>query len=262
MTITNTVEGGTFSGEITSAILNDEAIEDRLIDNVLEVLERENYYGVVVDFEYINPADRDNFTRFLTKLTQALHPLGFLVFVAVAPKIRADQPGTLYEAHDYEAIGRIVDRVIIMTYEWGYMFGPPMAVAPLNSVREVLDYAVTAIPPEKILMGIPNYGYDWTLPFVQGTAARVVSNAGAVNLAREVGAVIEFDQTAQSPFFTYYRNNSQHIVWFEDARSIDAKLRLVEQYNLAGVSYWELSNYFPQNWLVQDSLFNVVKVID
>ena len=262
MTIANTLPDGTFSGEVSSEILTNEAVEDALIDNVLRVLEEKNYYGIVVDFEYINPAERDNYTRFLTKLTRVLRPLGFLVFVAVAPKVRADQRGTLYEAHDYDAIGQIVDRVIIMTYEWGYLYGPPMAVAPLNSVKEVLDYAVTAIPSEKILMGIPNYGYDWTLPFVRGTAARILTNVGAVNLAREVGANIEFDQAAQSPFFTYYKDNAQHIVWFEDARSIDAKLRLVEKYNLAGVSYWELSNYFPQNWLVQDSLYNVVKVID
>lgn len=262
MTITNTIEGGGFSGDITNAIFNNKEIEDALIANIIEILEAKNYYGLVVDFEYIRPADKENYTQFLTKLTNALHPLGFIVFSALAPKIKANQQGTLYEAHDYDAIGKIVDRVIIMTYEWGYLYGPPLAVAPLNSVKEVLDYAVTAIPAEKILMGVPNYGYDWTLPFVQGTAARVVTNVGAVNLARQVGSNIEFNQTSQAPFFNYYKDNAQHVVWFEDARSIDSKLRLVNEYSLAGVSYWELNNFFPQNWLVQDSLYDVAKVID
>ena len=54
-----------------------------------------------------------------------------------------------------------------MTYEWGYLFGPPMATAPVNMVRQVLDYGVTTIDPNKILMGIPNYAYDWSLPFIQ-----------------------------------------------------------------------------------------------
>jgi spore germination protein len=262
MTITNSVEGGGFSGQITNDIFNNEEVEDILIENIIETLNTKNYYGVVVDFEYIMPSDRENYIQFLTKLTNTLHPLGFLVFSALAPKISADQKGTLYEAHDYKAIGQIVDRVIIMTYEWGYLFGPPLAVAPLNKVKEVLDYAVTAIPSDKILMGIPNYGYDWTLPFVQGTSARVVTNVGVVDLAREVGANINFDQPSQSPFFNYYKENKQHVVWFEDARSIDAKLRLVDEYSLAGVSYWELNNYFPQNWLVQDSLYDVVKIIE
>jgi spore germination protein len=66
----------------------------------------------------------------------------------------------LYQGHDYPVHGALVDHVIIMTYDGGYTFGPPMAVAPLNEVVKVLNYAVTAIPREKIFMGIPNYGYD------------------------------------------------------------------------------------------------------
>jgi spore germination protein len=261
MTITNIQEEGGFSGEITHAIFNNAEVEDFLIENIINTLNSKDYYGIVVDFEYINPSDRDNYTAFLTKLTNALHPLGYIVIAALAPKISGDQMGTLYEAHDYEAIGQIVDRIIVMTYEWGYLFGPPLAVAPLDKVKEVLDYAVTVIPPEKILMGVPNYGYDWTLPFVQGTAARVVTNVGAVDLAREVGSFIQFDPVSQAPFFNYYRDNKKHIVWFEDARSIDAKLRLVKEYGLAGVSYWELNVNFPQNWLVQDSLFDIIKFV-
>lgn len=111
-------------------------------------------------------------------------------------------------------------------------------------------------------MGIPNYGYDWTLPYVRGSSATPVSNTGAVNLARQNNAAIQYDLTAQSPFFNYYdENRSQHIVWFEDARSIEAKLRLVNEFNLAGVSYWTIGRYFPQNWLILNSLYNVRKVL-
>jgi spore germination protein len=149
-----------------------------------------------------------------------------------------------------------------MTYEWGYTFGPPMAVAPLNAVRRVLDYAVTAIPKNKILMGIPNYGYDWTLPYKQGTSATTLSNVGAVNLAAKVGAVIQYDNISQSPYFNYYDSNGrEHIVWFEDARSINAKLKLVNEFKLGGVSYWTIGQYFPQNWLVLSSLYDIKKVI-
>jgi spore germination protein len=149
-----------------------------------------------------------------------------------------------------------------MTYEWGYTYSPPRAVAPLNLVEEVLQYAVTEIPSEKILMGIPNYGYNWTLPFVQGSAAQTISHTAAVNLALREGAEIQFDQEAQSPFFNYYDDQGrEHEVWFEDARSIEAKLALVDQYNLGGVSYWTVNSFFPQNWLVLESMYNVNKVI-
>lgn len=151
---------------------------------------------------------------------------------------------------------------IFHSYEWGYTYGPAMAVSPVNMVRRVLDYAVTEIPARKILMGVPNYGYNWTLPFVQGTAAKSVTNVGAVTLAGQVGARIRFDETAQAPFFRYYDGDGkQHEVWFEDARSIRAKLRLVNEYGLAGISFWNLNSLFRTNFLVLQSMYNVEKVI-
>lgn len=132
-------------------------------------------------------------------------------------------------------------------------------MAPLPSVKEVLDFAFRAIPSQKILMGIPNYGYDWKIPFVEGTAAQSVGNREAVDIARRFSAVIEYNKTDEAPFFNYFDNTQEHEVWFEDARSIYAKLQLVPQYGLSGVSYWTIMRFFPQNWLVLNSLFNVIK---
>ena len=95
-----------------------------------------------------------------------------------------------------------MDFVVIMTYEWGYSAGPPMAVSPIGPVRQVLEYAKTEIPANKIMMGQNLYGYDWTLPFVKGGAyARAISPQTAISLARENHAFIEYDYTAQAPFF-------------------------------------------------------------
>ncbi|WP_027399680.1 glycosyl hydrolase family 18 protein [Anaerovorax odorimutans] len=137
-----------------------------------------------------------------------------------------------------------------------------MAVAPINKVREVLDYGVTQIPPEKILMGIPNYGYDWTLPFIQGeSVAENISNVEAILRAERVGAEIKFDEVAQAPYYEYYDTEGrQHIVWFENDRSIRAKLDLVNEYGLAGVSYWSIMNYFPANSVILNSLYDISKV--
>lgn len=265
LVVTNIEQDGGFSGELTNAIFTNPQAQSNLINNILTTMQQKDYYGVVVDFEYIFPEDRENYNEFLRELTAVMHNNGYIVASAVAPKINDEMEGVLYEAHDYRTIGEIVDIVIIMTYEWGYTYGPPMAVAPLNSVRQVLDYAVTVIPANKIFMGVPNYGYDWTLPFRQGTAARTVTNVGAVDLAWQEGAFIEFDTRSQAPYFNYWRTTNgvanEHVVWFEDARSIDAKLRLVQEYGLRGVSYWTINRYFPQNWLVLEELYNVIKVI-
>ena len=261
MVVTNIKEGGSFDSELAHTILSDENIQNKLLDNIVKVLNDKRYHGLNIDFEYLYPRDKENYNKFLKKAVDKLRPLGYSVSTAVAPKTSADQKGLLYEAHDYQAHGKILDHVIIMTYEWGYTFGPPLPVAPYNLVEEVIQYAVKEIPSNKILMGIPNYGYDWTLPFVKGTAARSISNTEAIKLASEVGAQIKFDERAKSPYFNYFdKNRKQHIVWFEDARSIEAKLTLIEKYNLGGVSYWTINTFFPQNWVVLESMYNVKKI--
>lgn len=262
MVITNIDPGKGFSSDIARAVLTNQDVQNKLIDNILEVLKAKGYYGLDIDFEYVYPEDREAYNNFLRRISTTLHNSGYILTTALAPKISAEQRGVLYEAHDYPAHGRYADHVILMTYEWGYTFGPPMAVAPINEVRKVLNYAVTAIPPKKILMGIPNYGYDWTLPYVRGTRAQTISNTGAVDLAARVGAIIQYDPKAQTPYFYYYdRDGKQHVVWFEDARSIMAKLMLVQDYNLGGVSYWTIGRYFPQNWLVLQSMYDVRKLL-
>lgn len=262
MVITNMEAGGGFSSDVARSILRNEGNQDRLINNVINNLKSKNYYGLDIDFEYIYPEDREYYNRFLRKVVSRLKPLGYTVTTALAPKTSAEQKGVLYEAHDYPVHGALTNHVILMTYEWGFTYSPPQAVAPINEVRKVLNYAVTAIPRNKILMGIPNYGYDWTLPYKEGTAARTVSNTGAVRLALNENTAIKYDEKAQSPFFNYYDDNRrQHEVWFEDARSINAKLRVAHEYGLAGVSYWTIGRYFPQNWLVLRSLYDVRKVL-
>lgn len=130
---------------------------------------------------------------------------------------------------------------------------------PCPNVRAVVEYALTQIPAEKIWLGVPNYGYDWPLPFVQGeTRATSISNRYAVQLALRYNAEIQYDERAQSPWFRYRDESGvEHEVWFEDARSIRAKLALIPEYGLRGAGYWNLMRPFPQNWLVLSSLYNI-----
>ena len=262
LTVTNQRAGGGFSGDIAHAIFRDEAAQGRFLENLERALAEGGYYGLNLDFEYVFPYDREAYNSFLQKLADRLHRLGCLLVTALAPKVGDDQQGLLYTAHDYAAHGRAADYVVLMTYEWGYTYGPPMAVAPIDRVRQVLDYAVSVMPAGKILLGVPNYGYDWTLPFRQGSAARVLSNTGAVTLAGQAGAAIEYDERAQAPFFRYYDSDGrQHEVWFEDARSIRAKYALVGEYGLAGVSIWNLNSYYRTLWLLLESMYGAEKLI-
>ena len=255
--------GGTFDTQLADTILTNESLQDTLIGNIITVLRMKGYYGVNIDFERISPENRQNYNNFLRKLVTALHPLGYVVSTALAPKTSDAQTGAWYGAHDYAAHGEIVDFVIIMTYEWGWSGGPPYAVAPVDLVEEVIKYAVSVIPSRKIMMGMPLYGYDWTLPFVPGGKwAKRVSPQDAIRLAAEHGATIRFDAQTQSPTFRYRDTGGvEHEVWFEDARSVHAKLLLVNKYDLRGVSYWLLGLSFPQNWVVLSDMYNIVKVV-
>lgn len=259
MVVTN-IFGEGFSTENLSAILSSEELRQRLINNILSEVTSKRYYGVNMDIEYIAPDDRELYNAFLEQLAELLHEQGYIIVTALAPKVSADQQGVLYEAHDYAEQGRIADYVIIMTYEWGYTYGPPLAVSPINEVRRVLDYAVSEISPEKILMGMPNYGYDWTLPYMRGTPAQSIGLARAVELAVKYGAEIQFDEQAQSPYFYYTDGGSRHIVWFDDPRSIEAKLKLIDEYGLAGASWWTVNRCYVPGLLVQQALFDTVKL--
>ena len=168
---------GNFNNQLIHSVVNNWVYADNLIRNLLSVMSAKGYQGVDIDFEFILAEDRDAFTGFVWWVSDTMREYGYHTSVALAPKTSSEQRGLLYEGKDYRALGEAADHVLLMTYEWGYTYGPPMAVAPLNQVRRVVEYAVTQIDPAKIDLGIPNYGYDWPLPFERGvTMARTLGN--------------------------------------------------------------------------------------
>ncbi|HBA47537.1 MAG TPA: glycoside hydrolase [Lachnospiraceae bacterium] len=260
LTLTPFGTDGNFNNQLIHSVVNNPEYTDRLIQNLLETMSAKGYEGVDIDFEYILAEDRDAFSAFVRQVAETMRASGYHTSVALAPKTSADQAGLLYEGKDYRALGEAADHVLLMTYEWGYTYGPPMAVAPINQVRRVVEYALTEIPADKVDLGIPNYGYDWPLPFERGiTRATTLSNVGAVRLAVEQGAEIKFDNLAESPYFTYVSDGIAHEVWFEDVRSLQAKFRLIQEYNLHGCGYWQIMKWFRANWLLLHNQFYILK---
>ncbi|MGE7693187.1 glycoside hydrolase family 18 protein [Lysinibacillus sp. NPDC094177] len=260
LTLTNfsSTEAGS---NLSHVILSSAELQEKVINNTLKVMQEKGYKVLNVDFENVLPADRENYNTFLQLAVDRLHPKGYLVSTALAPKTSATQAGTLYEAHDYEAHGRIADFVILMTYEWGYRLGPPQAISPINEMRKVVEYALSVMPADKIFLGFEIYARDWLLPHVKGQEAETFSSQEAINRAIKYGAIIQYDRTAQSPYFRYVDEQGRnHEVWFEDARSAQAKFDLAKQYNLRGISYWALGFPFPQNWALLNNDFSIKKV--
>lgn len=261
LVLTTIDENGQFSPEHAHALLQSPAAQNLLIENLARTMQAKGYEGLDIDFEYIPPEDAAAFADFVRNATDRLNRLGLEVSVSLAPKTSDNQPGLLYEAHDYQSLGEAANNALLMTYEWGYSRGEPQPVAPINKVGEVLDYAQTRIDPSKIMMGIPNYGYNWTLPFVPGqSVARSLANPEAVQDAVRNNAAIVYDWNVQSPGYTYWKDGAQHQVWFEDARSIQSKLNLANEKGIEGVNIWTIMRYFPQLFLVLSSLYDIKKV--
>ena len=250
---------GTFSAAQAAVVLRSEALQQTLAEAVLQKMQEKGYMGLDVDFEYLGRELAEAYAQFLSRLHGLLAPYGLPLIAALAPKTSADQPGTLYEGYDYAVVASACDAVLLMTYEWGYTYGPPMAVAPIGAVRRVVEFALTQMEPGKILLGFPNYAYDWTLPFTAGaTRAQSIGNEAAPLLAAQYGAEIQFDEQAQTPYFTYLDEAGQpHEVWFEDARSALAKFGLLTEYGLLGLGYWNFMRPFAAGFSLQNYLFSI-----
>ena len=261
MMLTSITAQGTFSNELINTILEDPSLAAAVTDAAVSVVREKGYGGIECDFEYISGENADAYTSFVAGLKAALGE-GYTVFCDLAPKTYAAMPGLLYEAHNYDALGNAADFAFLMTYEWGYSYGPPMAVSPVGNVRRVLEYAVGAIPPAKIFMGLPSYGYDWRLPYERGvTVAESLSAREATELAARLGVAIQFDTDAMAPYFYYTdADGVSHVVWFQDARSVEALASLAAEFSLAGIGVWNIMRPFPALWTVLSGLYSIVKL--
>lgn len=256
LTLTPLDADGRFNNELITSVVWDTSAGDRLILEVAGVMQKKGYGGLDIDFEYIRREDRDAFTEFVRRAAAVMHGFGYKVSIALAPKTSADQKGLLYEGKDYAALGALTDSTLLMTYEWGYKYGPNMAVAPINKVEQVVRYALTEIPSGKLRLGIPNYGYDWPLPFVSNvTTANTIGNVEAIQIAIAHSARILYDETAQSPYFRYWQDDVEHEVWFEDVRSLQAKFQLVKEYGLQGMGWWQIMRWWRAAWLAMEDNF-------
>jgi spore germination protein len=256
LSVTN-FDGQNFNTDLAHTILSSAQVRARLTSNIAQTLSQQGFAGVNIDFEHMRPEDRPLYNSFIESLPPALHPGGHFVSIAMGPKTKDEPQASWMGAFDYAALGRAADFIMLMTYEWGWVGGPPMAVAPLDQVRAVLEYAASVIPAEKLLMGIPTYGYDWKIPHEEGVLASGIAPQDAQNLAIRKETPVRFDPASASPTFHYTEGGQEHEVWYEDAKSLLAKFHLVYEMGLRGMSFWVLGQSFPQLWSLLADTFDV-----
>ncbi|MFT4143923.1 MAG: LysM peptidoglycan-binding domain-containing protein [Mobilitalea sp.] len=261
---TLTVQGEANIRTAFDLLLNEE-YQNRQIDNILTILKTKGYYGVNISLEYISVSNFRLYENYFMKLSTRLSEEGYLVFAIINPNITEVGDEISYERADYTLLNQISHNIIFMNYEWARSTNPPSPISSIYNINAYLNYLLASIPPDKIIIGLATIGYDWELPYSAGVSSVTsLTVERAIELARNVGAIIQFDEKSQTPYFTYSvivdRQSINHIVWFIDARSINALLNLVTIHDLLGTGIWNITVYNPQLWLVIISQYQIEKI--
>lgn len=232
------------------AVLSNSSLRKKAIDNLESRIKQYGLQGVNIDFEEVPARDRDNLTAFMKELSSRLKPQGYLVTIDVFPK--HNEANDIAVAYDYAQLAQFADRIILMTYDYHGTWSNAGAVADLSSVERDLKYALTMIPKSKIYLGVAGYGYDWSSKGVESLEYSAIQN-----LINRFGADVQWDEAAKSPHFSYTGPDGvEHQVWYENSQSLQYKLNLVNQYDIAGIALWKLSEEDPQSWQVIKKFLN------
>ena len=233
-----------FDPNRAALILRDSQKSTLLIDKIVNLVKKEEYDGIDLDFENLFPEDRDAYTRFVTKLQRRLSAQGALLSVTVQPKTSASRNWPGLRAQDYKALGRVADQVRVMAYDEHFSSSEPGPVASIDWVRDVVRYASKRVSKKKLVLGIPLYGYDWG----SGDNAEAVDYASAKKIARTHNARVRWSLKNAAPYFTYNEDGQDHTVWFENARSVAAKLDIGTSAKVSGFSFFRLGIEDPDVW--------------
>ncbi|WP_051276666.1 glycosyl hydrolase family 18 protein [Desulfovirgula thermocuniculi] len=242
--------------DVARLALSDPQRRHALVMNIFNILKEKGFDGVEIDIEDLYPQDGQLFNQFLAELSAQLKPAGYVLSVALPARLSDDQAGW-GSAFDYRTAARYADQVVIMAYDEHGLYSGPGPIASLPWVEKAVRYTVERILPQKILLGIPAYGFDWN---GDGQPPRYLSYRLACETASRYGTPVRWDERAQAPYLKYIdENGSPHELWFENASSWAGKLDLVARYGLKGIAVWRLGLEDPQGWKVIGDKFTVEK---
>jgi spore germination protein len=231
--LANVVQGN-WAYRPVAVMLHNPTLRAQHVAAIVALVQQQHYAGIDIDYEDLHASDRNAFTAFVTQLAAALHAKGKVLSVDVFAKTTDRGYDQRNAAQDYAAIGQAADQVRLMGYDYHWASSSPGPVAPIGWIRDVLRYAKTQIPANKIILGIPLYGYDWA-----GGHGTPVSWLQAFRLAIKYHVPVQFDATSQEPWFGYTdQSGNSHVVWFENAPSSKAKLDAALGAGIGGVYLW------------------------
>jgi len=245
LAVVTNINGSNFSKETVSEMLRSSSARARTISGILRLLRENGYSGVNVDFEGVPPKDRSYLTTFFRELSTALRPHNLLVTAALPAKTAAEEWSAWSGAFDYKALSPYLDLAVIMTYDQHQANGPAGPVAAQSWVENVLKYSLKYISPNRLIMGIAAYGYEWN-----DRTGRALNYASIDSIIKKHGITPRWHEEYETPYFTYTKSGVKYEVWYENQYSTAAKMRLVNEYKLRGIAVWRLGYEDPKIWSV------------
>lgn len=241
--------------------------QNKQFDNILNILRDKGFCGINISCEYINISTYKFYEVYLSKLTSRIKEEGYLVFITINPNINNIRNEIIFERIDFSNLDPMAHNIIFMNYEWASNMNPPSPIISIETINEYVDYMNQFIVSENVVIGAAALGYDWELPYSSGlTSVNSLTLSRTIHLASDVGAIIQFDENSQTPYFRYSiqsnGNDVEHIVWFIDARSINALLGLVTKHQLHGLGFWNITIFTPSLWLTIYSQYEIEKILN
>lgn len=248
-----------FRADVADAILRDPVRRKANAQKLCSLVEEKGWDGLNLDFEGSLLRNRDHYTEFVALVSERLRPQGFELSLDVVGQTRAPRPipadgdtsdaGTWADAYDFKALGALVDRFVIMGYDFHQASDPPGPVGPTWWLREILDWTRLHMDLSKVVLGLPFYGRRWTAQSLDRFPdSDALIHTQVASLLAEKGGRPIYDWDAQSWQYRYEANGAEKIVWFDDATSISARLKLIHEYGLAGAAFWRLGGEDERVW--------------
>jgi spore germination protein len=245
---------------IAYRILLSEEIQTKILNDVTDVIKRRGYSGINLVFNLINEENLSLFVSYVQRISERLRQEGLLFFITI--NYQDDQ---INSNVDYSQLSIYADEMTFMQFKWVQINEAPAPVSNINNIESLVNKLIINIPPEIISISKPAIGYDWKLPYESHRTSIVsLTIHSAFDLAYNTNSIIQFDEVSMTPYFTYIESGtgfpSMHIVWFVDARSINALLELIKEKGLGGSGLWNVMVYNAQLWLLINSQFEIIKI--
>ncbi len=262
MVLSNITENGTESSDLLKNLLSNQVRLDTLVNSLLEVLKEKGYYGINLDVPSIPPEFMEAFYHLVIELTNRFHKENFKVFLTLTPVTFEIETTTNHDIIDYTLIDQQIDGVNLLSYSWGRSDNIPIEIIPFYILRFILNLNYKYGRLEKTTIGITTIGYIWDIPYIEGASnTSSITDTNAILLASEAGSEIYYNKANQISYFYIFRNNeNNYLVYFHDARGIDALTKLVPEYGLNGITIWNIMNYFAQLFLLINVQYSIVKI--